>query len=68
MINQAIRGSFEYYIDAEKEYTSLDHIDEVNNSITNSDSFINMNLWVLNEEMEYNMKIKEKMKRMVRNL
>jgi hypothetical protein len=60
MINQAIRGSFECYINAWKEITSLDHVAEVNDDITNLDSSINMNLWALNEEMEYDMKIKEK--------
>jgi hypothetical protein len=59
-INQAIRGSFEYYINAGKEIISLDHIAETNDDITNLDSSINMNLWVLNEEMGYDMKIKEK--------
>jgi hypothetical protein len=63
MINQAIRGSFECYINAGKEIIRLDLVAEVN-----EDSSINMNFWALNEEMEYDMKIKEKLKRMVRNL
>jgi hypothetical protein len=46
-----------------KEIISLDLVAEVN-----EDSSINMNLWALNEEMEYDMKIKEKLKRMIRNL
>jgi hypothetical protein len=44
MINQAIRGSFECYINASKDITELDHIAEVNYDITNLDNSVNMNL------------------------
>jgi hypothetical protein len=60
MINQATVRSFEQYINAEKEITSLDHVSEVNEDITNLNSSINRNLWALNEEMGYDMKINEK--------
>jgi hypothetical protein len=60
MINQAIRESFECYVNAGKEITSLDHVAKVDDGIANLDSSINMNLWALNEEMGYDMKIKEK--------
>jgi hypothetical protein len=60
MVNQAIRGSFECYINAGKDVTSLDHVAEINEDITNLDDSINMNLWALNEEMGFDMKIKEK--------
>jgi hypothetical protein len=46
-----------------KEIISLDLVAEVN-----EDSSINMNLWALNEGIEYDMKIKEQLKRMIRNL
>jgi hypothetical protein len=52
MINQANRWSFECYINAGKEITSLYHIAEVNDDIKNLGSSINMNFWVLYEEME----------------
>jgi hypothetical protein len=60
MINQAIRGSFECYINAGKEITSLDQVAEVNDDITNLDSSIDSNLFAINKGMEYDMKIKEK--------
>jgi hypothetical protein len=56
MINQAIRDSFEGYINAGKDITELDHIVEVNDNITNLDKSTNMNLWALNEEMGYDAK------------
>jgi hypothetical protein len=68
MINQAIRGSFEYYNNARKEITSLDHAAEVDDGIANLDSSVNVNLWTLNEEMGYDTKIKKRLKRTVRNL
>jgi hypothetical protein len=45
MINQAIRGSFECDVNAEKVVTGLDLIAEVNEDITNKDDSINLNLW-----------------------
>jgi hypothetical protein len=59
IFNQAIRGSFECYINAGKEITELDHVVEMNDDITNLDNSINLNLLVLNEEMGYDAKIKE---------
>jgi hypothetical protein len=44
MVNQAIRGSFECYINTGNEITNLDHVAEVNDDIVNLDSPINMNL------------------------
>jgi hypothetical protein len=53
MNNQAIRGSFECYINAGKEIISLDHAAEVNDDIMNLNSSINMNHCAPNEEMRY---------------
>jgi hypothetical protein len=60
MMNQAIRGSFECYLNAGKEVTGIDHIAEVNKDIVKLDSSVNMNLWTLNEEMGSDIKIKKK--------
>jgi hypothetical protein len=60
MINQVIRGSFKCYINARKEITEIDHVVEVNQNIANAEGSINMNLWVLNEEIGYDSRIKEK--------
>jgi hypothetical protein len=35
MVNQAIRGSFECYINADKVVAGLDHVTEVNENIMN---------------------------------
>jgi hypothetical protein len=48
MVNQAIRGSFECYINTGNEISTLDHVAEANEDIVNLDSSINMNLWALN--------------------
>jgi hypothetical protein len=61
MINQAIRGSFECYVNADKVGASLDHVTEVNEDITNLNDSINLNLWALNEEMGFDLKFKEKL-------
>jgi hypothetical protein len=58
MINQAIRGSFECYVNADKVVAGLDHVTEVNEDITNLNDSINMNLWALNEEMGFDLKLK----------
>jgi hypothetical protein len=60
MVNQAIRESFECYVNTGKDVTSLDHVAEINEDITNLDDCINMNLWALNEKMGFDKKIKEK--------
>jgi flagellar basal body rod protein FlgF len=60
MINQAIRGSIECYLNVDKEVSRLDHVAEVNEDISNFDDSINLNLWALNEEMGFDIKIKEK--------
>jgi hypothetical protein len=60
MMNQVIRGSFDCYLNASKEITSLDHVSEINEGITNLDNSVSMNLWVFNEEMGFDVKIKEK--------
>jgi hypothetical protein len=60
MVNLAIRGSFECYINADKDITELDHVAEVNYDITNLDNSVNMNLWALNEEMGYDARVKER--------
>jgi hypothetical protein len=58
MVNQANKGSFECYLNACKEVTSIDHVAEVNEDIVNLDSSVSMNLWALNEEMGFDVKIK----------
>jgi hypothetical protein len=60
MINQAIRGSFECFVNADKVVVGLDDVTEVNVDITNLNDSIDMNLCVLNEEMGFNLKLKEK--------
>jgi hypothetical protein len=47
-MNQAIRGSFECYLNAGKEVTSIDHEAEVNEDIVNLDSSVDINLLALN--------------------
>jgi hypothetical protein len=61
MINQAVRGSFECDVNAEKIITGLDHIAEVNEDIINKDDSVNLNLCALNEEMDLDNKFKEKL-------
>jgi hypothetical protein len=61
MINEVIRGLFECYINARKEITSLDYVTKVNEGIKNLEGSINMNIWVLNEEMGWDLKIKERL-------
>jgi hypothetical protein len=61
MINQAVRGSFECYVNADKVVTDVDHVTEVNEDIMNMDNSINMNSWALNEEMRFDLKFKEKL-------
>jgi hypothetical protein len=61
MINQAIRGSFECYANADKIVSGLDHITEVNEDIMNLNDSINLNLCTLNEEMGFDLKFKEKL-------
>jgi hypothetical protein len=58
MINQAVRGSFECYINADRVADGLDHVTEVNEDITNLDDSIEFNLWSLNEEMGFDLKFK----------
>jgi hypothetical protein len=60
MMNQAIRGSFDCYLNTSKKITSLDHVAEINEDITNLDNSVNMNLCPLNEDMGFDVKIKEK--------
>jgi hypothetical protein len=60
IVNQAIRGSFECYLNVDKEVSRLDHVTEENEDISNLDDSINLNLWALNEEMDFDVKIKEK--------
>jgi hypothetical protein len=51
MINQAIGGSFECHVNADRVVAGLNQVAEVNEDITNLDDSINLNLWALNEEM-----------------
>jgi hypothetical protein len=44
-----------------KEVTSIDHVAEVNENIVNLDSSENMNLWALNQSMDFDVRIKEKL-------
>jgi hypothetical protein len=61
MINQAIRGSFEVYINADRVVTGLDHVTEINEDIANLNDSINLNLWALNDEIGFDLKLKEKL-------
>jgi hypothetical protein len=60
MVIQAIRGSFKCYLKVDKEVSRLDQVAEVNEDISNLDDSINLNLCALNEEMGFDVKIKEK--------
>jgi hypothetical protein len=60
MINQAIRGSFECYVNVDK-VADLDHVTEVNEDITNLNDSINVNLYALNEEIGFDLKFREKL-------
>lgn len=44
LVNQTIRGSFEYFINMNKEIQRMEHVIEVTDDITNLESSINMNL------------------------
>jgi hypothetical protein len=57
---QAIRGSFECYLNVDKEVSRLDQVAEVNEDISNLDNSNNLNLWTINEEMGFDIKMKEK--------
>jgi hypothetical protein len=61
MINQAVRGSFECFVNVDKVVADIDHVTEINEDIMNLDNSINMNLWTLNEEMRFDLKFKEKL-------
>jgi hypothetical protein len=69
MVNQVLRGSFKCCINANEEMQKMDHVMEVNQDIINLNSSININLNALNEEMGYDMMIKEKIgARQIRNV